>query len=493
MTTAMTLTRVAALSLLVLAIELAGAAKTASPNDAISKPSCDSSKSASVRYSSGSERLYVESSSGGGCITLKEVWEGLDGKAPLYAVDSSTGDVSKNATGTWLLTESLYVEDGVTLQVYGSSAGGDANELRLMSTSDKYINVRAHGGSLDFVSTKVTTTLQRHSYNSYHSGGRSYISAISEVITDTSETCDGRARNDMGEARLDIEDSEVAYLGYYHAESYGLSWKVRGYCKDKSNPELFDKIGVFGNIYNSDIHHLYFGVYSYGHQQGDWRNNKVHDNIGYGFDPHDDSDYVTIHDNTVYNNGNHGIIASKRCDHISIQVRHPSIVADAIIFSLGTTNPNNNVHDNADAGIAMLESFDAEVSGNTLKDNKYGIRLSVASADNVFSQNKISGSSQYSVYLYGGNDVPETTSSSRPQYNKFEGNTITGGGESMRVADSDGTQFVDNTFVDAATTRFDDSADTLVSGNAGLEDIKIKVVNSACFDGKSDSDYTPTC
>ena len=52
------------------------------------------------------------------------------------------------------------------LQVYGSSAGGDANELRLMSTSDKYINVRAHGGSLDFVSTKVTTALRRHSYNS---------------------------------------------------------------------------------------------------------------------------------------------------------------------------------------------------------------------------------------------------------------------------------------------------------------------------------------
>ena len=112
----MSLTRVAALGLL-LAIELAGATKTASPNDAISKPSCDSSKTVSVRYSSGSERLYVESSSGGGCISLKEVWEGLDGKAPLYAVDSSTGDVSKNATGTWLLTESLYVEDGVTLQV----------------------------------------------------------------------------------------------------------------------------------------------------------------------------------------------------------------------------------------------------------------------------------------------------------------------------------------------------------------------------------------
>ena len=45
------------------------------------------------------------------------------------------------------------------LQVYGKSAGGDANELRLKSTSDKYINVRAHGGSLDFVSTKVNLVL----------------------------------------------------------------------------------------------------------------------------------------------------------------------------------------------------------------------------------------------------------------------------------------------------------------------------------------------
>ena len=112
----MPLKRVAALGLL-LAIEFACADKTASPNDAIPKPSCDSSKSVSVRYSSGSERLYLESSSGGGCITLEEVWSGLRGKAPLYAVDSSTGEVSKTATGTWLLTESLYVEDNVTLQV----------------------------------------------------------------------------------------------------------------------------------------------------------------------------------------------------------------------------------------------------------------------------------------------------------------------------------------------------------------------------------------
>ena len=56
--------------------------------------------------------------------------------------------------------------------------------------------------------------------------GRSYISAISEVITDRNQTCRGTAKNDMGEARMDIEDSEMAYLGYHNGESYGLTWKV---------------------------------------------------------------------------------------------------------------------------------------------------------------------------------------------------------------------------------------------------------------------------
>lgn len=37
----------------------------------------------------------------------------------------------------------------------------------------------------------------------------SYISAISEIITNPSETCDGMAKKEMGESRLDILDSEI--------------------------------------------------------------------------------------------------------------------------------------------------------------------------------------------------------------------------------------------------------------------------------------------
>lgn len=110
--------KVALLSICVL--RLIAAQDTESPNDAIPKPECDTSIQVSIRYSSASSRLYLVSEDGitrGGCVTLSQIWETRGGKAPLYAVDSQTGDISDSATGTWLLTEELFVQDGITLQV----------------------------------------------------------------------------------------------------------------------------------------------------------------------------------------------------------------------------------------------------------------------------------------------------------------------------------------------------------------------------------------
>lgn len=64
-------------------------------------------------------------------------------------------------------------------------------------------------------------------YDEDYEDGRSYISVISEVITDEDEDCEGNAKNTMGEARMDIVSSEMGYLGYFDSESYGLTWKVR--------------------------------------------------------------------------------------------------------------------------------------------------------------------------------------------------------------------------------------------------------------------------
>lgn len=60
----------------------------------------------------------------------------------------------------------------------------------------------------------------------------------------------------------------------------------------------------------------------------------------------------------------------------------------------GACPTGNTVYDNADAGLALMESFRADVYDNTFKDNKYGIRLSVGCADNVFVDNDIIGSSK---------------------------------------------------------------------------------------------------
>lgn len=185
-------------------------------NTAIPKPVCDTSKDISVRYSSTSQRIYLESVDGsrGGCASPTLIHQALGDTSPLYPLE---------APGEWMLDESLYILDGITLNLYGTIVGGDCDYLKLRSDSEMIVNVRAHGGSLDLLKTKVTSwDPSKRDHDSDWGDGRSYISAISEVLLDTSETCEGAAKNDMGEARMDVEESEIAYLGYEESESWGF-------------------------------------------------------------------------------------------------------------------------------------------------------------------------------------------------------------------------------------------------------------------------------
>ncbi|CAB1104983.1 MEP4a [Ectocarpus sp. CCAP 1310/34] len=99
---------------------------TPSPNTPIPKPECNSTQAVSIRYSATTGRLYLEAGvegERGGCVTVEQIWEARGGgtttgaKAPLYAVDPVSGEYSDVITGTWLLEEDLYVEDGITLKV----------------------------------------------------------------------------------------------------------------------------------------------------------------------------------------------------------------------------------------------------------------------------------------------------------------------------------------------------------------------------------------
>ena len=79
-------------------------------------------------------------------------------------------------------------------QVYGTAAGGYADELRLLSTNETYINLRAHGGSLDFVSTKVCLVELPidWTWRRAVAAAVDYIRCTCVVIVDTS-ACDHRA------------------------------------------------------------------------------------------------------------------------------------------------------------------------------------------------------------------------------------------------------------------------------------------------------------
>ena len=75
----------------------------------------------------------------------------------------------------------------------------------------------------------------------------------------------------------------------------------------------------------------------------------------------------------------------------------------------------------------------------------------------------------------------------------FRNNKLIGGEESIKLKEADGFEFVDNTFEDASTVRFDETEGTLMSGNTGLDDVEVKRLGGSCFDGASDSDWTPSC
>lgn len=65
-----------------------------------------------------------------------------------------------------------------------------------------------------------------NTFDADETDGRSYISAVSEVIINDTQSCEGNAKNTMGEARMDIVSSEMGYLGFHDSESYGMTWKV---------------------------------------------------------------------------------------------------------------------------------------------------------------------------------------------------------------------------------------------------------------------------
>jgi parallel beta-helix repeat protein len=437
------------------------------------------------RYAGSSDRIYV---TGPGNATLSDIKTAVP-SAPLVLVDP----VNK----VWRLDTDMFVENGARLKLYGPAIGGDVRELRLKSESTRatnaYVELRADWGWLDIRNTKITSWDSRtNGPNTRTNFGRAFIHARSRLDPD------GHTAH---ESRMDVLNSEIAYLGHHATEAYGLTWKVVDttaiYVPPGSGKTLFDLVNVYGDIMNSHIHHNFFGVYSYGHFGGHWATNEVDHNFAYGFDPHDDSDNLVIENNHVHHNGWHGIIASKRCDH---GILRNNITHDN---GLDRTNPhgngimlhrssndwlveNNQSYNNPDSGVAIFASDRTIIRNNLCRSNlNAGIRLSVGSDNNRVEGNQVLNSGGNGFFMFEGTDPPEIDEgellpSARCQQNTFTNNFVNVyGREAVKVQNADLNVFAGNVFIGTATIlRFEGSTNNAVASNVLPSDTLAKLVGS---------------
>lgn len=397
--------------------------------------------SGSVIYNATSNNLYV---AGAVSCTLTDL-HALAPDAPLSQV----------GTATWFLGANLLLQEGATLVLDGTARGGDVDELRLRSDST-YVEVIAIWGNIFIRGTKVTSWDEGDGGpNTNPDRPRAFLRAVSYLDGDTPR-----------ESRMDVIDSEIAYLGWYDGESYGLVWKVRG-----TQSGLYDLVDVYGDVTNSHIHHNYFGFYSYGAYGMNIVGNEVHDNVMYGIDPHDDSDSLLVAENDIYNNGNHGFICSMRCDNLVVRdnYSHDNGLA-GYMFHRDVQNSvfeNNLAEDNGDAGFAIMDSHNNVIRDNVARRNKYGLRFSVGASDNLAENNELTDNGLYGIYMYQGTDAP-TINDGRPARNVLVGNVVSNSVEyGIKASDAVDNQYVENVLESSgiAAAFLMDNDGTVFQGN----------------------------
>ena len=273
---------------------------------------------------------------------------------------------------------------------------------------------------------------------------------------------------------MNIVDSDLGYLGYNGAESYGVAYKARGCGIDAQN--ICAVLDVGGKETGSRFHDNFMGTYTWGAQDILFDRNTYSKNKSYGLDPHDDSDHLTITNNVFSENSNHGLICSQRCDHLIIKNNKALNNGHTPYVGPGDDDPSDNqvhgimlhrgitdtvVEDNDvrgqvnGGGIVVFDSIGNTVRGNRIDGNKYGLRFSVGTRDLVVADNTVIHSTGNALSTFKGTDSPVYTGTSgRPSGITFTGNTFDGAGlELFKVQDSDSFTFTGGSITPGAPAR----------------------------------------
>jgi parallel beta-helix repeat protein len=302
-------------------------------------------------------------------VANKITLNGGDGvtMAALSKAVNNPAALTESSPGEWLLGADLEILGGGSLAM----APPDVRWLKMSSSPKGYVSIKVLGGKLNVNGVCVTSwDTDKNTVDDQYQDGRAFLLA-----------------RDGGQ--MNIDKSELRYLGHSETESYGLAWRLEG---------------SGGGITNSIISHLYFGLYSFEVGGLVVTDNEVYSSVVYGIDPHTKSHNLQIQRNIVHDNGKHGIILAEDCvdsvisDNIVYKNQHHGIVL--YLRSDRNRIENNETFGNLAQGININESSNNVVRSNRVYNNtESGIGIGQNASDNLVERNEIRGNEQDGVRL----------------------------------------------------------------------------------------------
>jgi Right handed beta helix region len=270
-----------------------------------------------VREIPGGERLELL----GGRIDLPALAEAL-------ARDGRTGILTRQ-DGAWLLSRSLVIRPGATLEVRKAT-------LRLRSEPNRFVGLEARGGNLEITDSTVTSWAPGAGRPDDRAGdGRAWVLARDGAV-------------------MSVLRSHMEQLGYARAERYGVAWRTGT---------------TSGTIHRSTFAGNWYGVHLHGTRNLQVEDNVFRHNGRHGLVLAAGCASTTVRGNQSYANAGHGLVVSQGSNDVSLAA--------------------NEVHDNQRSGIDVNNALRLRLTGNVVFGNGIGLHVHGRSRSIVADANRL--------------------------------------------------------------------------------------------------------